>query len=378
MKILQVIPRFNPKHGGGVDVVYNISKFLARRGHDVTIITTNYEFDEKFAGTIRKEGVKVIPFNYLFNYCLFIPSPDMKKWLAKNIKNYDVVHLNGTRSYQNNIVCKYAIKYNVPYILQAHGSVLRIVSRKAIKIAYDVCWGNKILKHVSKCIALAESEKEAYQIAGIDKSKVEIVPNGVDLSKFENLPEKGNFRNKHSLDNEKLIIYLGRLHKSKGIDLVPEMHSKLLTKLDDVRLVFVGPDDGYGDVIKKRIDSLKIRDKTLFTGLVSEEEKLMALIDGDVFITPRFYGFPISFLEAWACGLPVITTNEGDQLPWIDNYVGYVADYDSEQLCDAVFNVLTDDKKKQEFSSNAGLIIQEKLNWDEIVTQVECLYKSCL
>ncbi len=378
MKVLQVIPRFNPKHGGGVDVVYNISKFLSRRGHKVTVITTDYEFDEKFANTLREEGVEVIPFNYLFNYCLFIPSPDMKKWVAKHIRNYDVIHLNGARSYQNNVVCKYAIRYGIPYILQAHGSVLRIVSRKKIKLAYDICWGRKIFRNVSKCIALSESEKEAYKLAGIAESKVEIVPNGVDTSKFKNLPERGNFRRKYNLENKKLILYLGRLHESKGIDLLPEMFSKLSSRLNDVCLVFVGPDDGYGKVIKDRVNSLKISDKTLFTGLVSEEEKLMALVDGDVFVTPRFYGFPIAFLEAWACGLPVVTTNSGDYLKWIDGYVGKISDYGSAQLSDAVFEILDDDAKRQEFRNNSISVIRDKLNWPKIVGDVESVYEQSL
>lgn len=374
MKILQVIPRFNPKHGGGVDVVYNISKFLARNGHQVTIITTAYEFDENFANTIRKEGVEVIPFNYLFNYCLFIPSPDMNKWLAKNINNYDVVHLNGARTYQNNVVCKFAIQYNVPYILQAHGSVLRIVSRKKLKFAYDIFWGNKILKNVSKCIALSESEKEAYQLVGIIENKIEIVPNGVDISKFENLPERGSFRRKYNLGNNKLIIYLGRLHKSKGIDIIPEMFFELTSRLKDIRLVFVGPDDGYGEIIKDRLNSLKINDKILFTGFVSEEEKLMALVDGDVFVTPRFYGFPIAFLEAWACGLPVVTTNIGDKLEWIDGNVGYITEFDKYKLGDAVFNIFNDQKMRIEFRENCKKIISEKLNWEIIVKDIIKVY----
>lgn len=376
MKILQVIPRFNPKHGGGVDVVYNISKFLSRKGHKVTILTTDYEFNDSFANTIRKEGVEVIPFKNIFNFCLFIPSPDMNKWIENNIKNYDIIHLNGARSYQNNVVCKHAIKYNIPYVLQAHGSILRIVSRKAIKIAYDVCWGYNIFRNVSKCIALTESEKEAYKVAGIDESKVEIIHNGVDISKFSHLPAKGSFRRKYSLGNDKLILYLGRLHKSKGIDLIPPMFNELTTRLDGARLIFVGPDDGYASTIKKEIKSLNLMGKTLFTGLVSEEEKLMALVDCDVFITPRFYGFPIAFLESWACGLPVITTSKGDALPWIDNYVGKVVDFNVTSLCDAVFDVLSDEIKKNSFSANSMALVRNKLNWSEIVDILESVYED--
>lgn len=54
MNILQVIPYFNPKFGGDVNICYNISKELIRRGYDVTILTTDYNFDQKYADTIKE------------------------------------------------------------------------------------------------------------------------------------------------------------------------------------------------------------------------------------------------------------------------------------------------------------------------------------
>jgi glycosyltransferase involved in cell wall biosynthesis len=375
MKILQVTQRFNPKHGGGVNVVFNLSKYLAKRGHEVTIISTDCGFDEKYAESIRKEGVEMIPFRGIINVCLFIPSPDMKKWLAENINNYDIIHLNAARGYQNNIVYKYAKKYSIPYVLQAHGSVLRIVERQRLKKMYDLVWGNEILREASKVIALSYSEAEAYKVMSVNEDKIEILPNGIDLSKFSDLPKNGEFRKKYSLrDSEKIVLYLGRLHKSKGIDLLIEAFSELITRLDNVKLMLVGLDDGYQPALEKRAEELKIKDKIIFTGLVSEEEKMMAFIDADVFVTPRFYGFPITFVESCACGLPIITTNEGDKLDWIHNKVGYVTDYNRDQLKDAILNILTNEKIRQEFGKKAKSLVCEEFNWLKIAGQVETVY----
>lgn len=375
MKILQVTQRFNPKHGGGVNVVFNLSKYLAKRGHEVTIISTDCGFDEKYAESIRKEGVEMIPFRGITNVCLFIPSPDMKKWLAENINNYDIIHLNAARAYQNNIVYKYAKKYNIPYVLQAHGSVLRIVERQRLKKIYDLVWGYKILRETSKVIALSYTEAEAYKVMGVNEGKVEIVPNGVDLSKFSDLPEKGEFRKKYSLrDDEKIVLYLGRLHKSKGIDLLIEAFSELMTESDNVKLMIVGLDDGYQPALEKRAEELKIKDKIIFTGPVPENKKIMAFIDADVFVTPRFYGFPITFAESCACGLPIITTNKGDELDWIHNKVGYVTDYNRDQLKDAILNILINDGIRQEFSKKAKSLVREEFNWLEIARQMETVY----
>jgi len=108
MKILQVIPFFTPARGGSVTVSYYLSKELSKSGHEVTIITTDFEFDEEYAKSI--EGVNVISFKCIANHGLFLYSPSMKKWLRDNINNFDVVHLHNFRSYQNNVVYKYAKK----------------------------------------------------------------------------------------------------------------------------------------------------------------------------------------------------------------------------------------------------------------------------
>lgn len=63
MKILQVAQFFSPVHGGSAEVPYHVSKELAKRGHEVTLITTDFEFDDEYAKTLGETGVKVIPFS---------------------------------------------------------------------------------------------------------------------------------------------------------------------------------------------------------------------------------------------------------------------------------------------------------------------------
>jgi glycosyltransferase involved in cell wall biosynthesis len=128
MRVLQVIPYFTPKRGGDVNVCYNISKYLVKHGHHVTIITTNFEFDNEFAENAIDEGIEVISFCCVANIFLYLISPGMKKWLDVNLQKFDVIHMHNFRSYQNNIVHQYAKKYKVPYILQAHGDIYNFCS----------------------------------------------------------------------------------------------------------------------------------------------------------------------------------------------------------------------------------------------------------
>lgn len=377
MKILQVIPRFNPILGGGVNVVYNTSKALAKRGHKVTIITTKCNFSEETANEIRKFGVEVIPFDYLFDLHLFIPSPSIKKWLSENIRDFDVIHMNGARSYQNNLIFKYANTYGVPYVLQPHGSILRIVEIKSLKLVYDLIWGYQIYKNASKLIALNHTELNSCAHMGIKKENVVIIPNGIDLEDFADLPKRGEFRKKYNIDQEtKVLLYLGRLHKSKGLDLLIDAFAETTKQIEDSVLLVVGPDGGSSDRLKERSKKLRISNKIIFTGAIDEIDKRRALIDSDVFITPRFYGFPITFCEACVCRLPIVTSSAGEHLDWIDNRVGYVANYDVKSFSNSIINLFQNKETLRRFREECKRMAEYKFNWSVIAEQLEFIYDT--
>jgi glycosyltransferase involved in cell wall biosynthesis len=371
MRVLQVIPYFTPKRGGDVNVCYNISKYLVKHGHHVTIITTNFEFDNEFAENAIDEGIEVISFCCVANIFLYLISPGMKKWLDVNLQKFDVIHMHNFRSYQNNIVHQYAKKYKVPYILQAHGDIPYLNIKSKLKRIFDIVYGYSILKNANKLMALSKREKNDYVKMNVIQNKIKIIPNGIDLSEYNILPNRGEFRKKYNIKNvEKIILYLGRIHKTKGIDLLIEAYSDLVKDLKESRLVIVGPDDGHLSELKKQTSELGIEDKVLFTGPLFNRDKLTAYVDADVFVTPKFSGLPVTFIEACACGLPIITTTEGDDIGWINN-VGFIVEYDPCAICQAVFRILQDKNLWSIFNKNGKKLILQELNWDKIVTKIE-------
>ncbi len=378
MKILQVNHFLSPLHGGGsIDVISNLSKHLAKRRHEVTIFTTDFELDEVYIKSL--DGVYVVPFHCIANIGLMLISPTMKRQLKKEIKNFDVIHIHCSRSYQNIIVHHYAKKHNIPCILQSHGSVLPFFEKQRLKKLYDWIWGYKILKGASKVIALTKTEAEQYKKMGVDENKIEIVPNGINLSEYYNLPTRGKFREKYAIKSEeKMILYLGRIHKIKGLDLLVEMFSDLLKELDGVRLVIVGPDDGFLSIVKKQIKNLKIGHKVLFTGPLFERGKLEAYVDADVYVLPSVYEtFPVTVLEACACGTPVIVTNRCG-IADILGKVGYVVEYDKDQLGDAILKILSDEGLRRRFGVEGKRLVREEFGWDNVVRKIEEMYETTL
>lgn len=391
MKILLVIPYFEWSYGGPVRVVYELTRKFAEGGHDVTIYTTDVGRQKLLTEKDKIEidsNVKVRYFkctnNWIADRLKLHISPEMRLAIKKSIKNFDVVHLNEYRGVPNIYLWHYAKKNNIPYVLQAHGSLpLIIVGQKLptvfSKILFDNIFGKKILKNASQVLALTNTEAEQYKKMGMNANKIAIVPNGINLSEYEKLPNRGVFRKKYGIkNNEKLVLYLGRMHKSKGIHLLLDAFFDLSKEVNDIRLVLIGPNDGDQQSLLESIQMLEINDRVLFTGFITEDEKIAAFVDSDVFVTPNFSGFPITFLEACACSTPIITTNMGDRLDWIHDKNGYVVKYDKDQLRNAIFRILSDKELKNRYGEEGRRLVNEEFNLNNITRKIENIYKNAL
>jgi glycosyltransferase involved in cell wall biosynthesis len=378
MKILHVIPYFNPKRGGDVNVCYNLAKHLAKKGHEVTIYTTDYEYDEEFSKSLK--DVKIVSFHCRFNLALFLYTPKIKKTLKREIKNFDIVHLHGFRTYQNAIVSHFAKKHNVSCILQAHGDMPIILEKQKLKKLYDYIWGNKILKYISKAIALTDLEVEQYKEFGVNESKIEIIPNGIDLSIFVNLPKKGKFREKYSIKNdEKLIIFIGRLHKIKGIDLLINAYSSMKKNNDlKAKLAIIGPDEGFLNDIKRQIDRLRLQNDIILTGALYEQEKLEAYVDADVFVLPStFEMFPITVLESFATNCPVMLSEKcGISNDIIEKKAGVVIKLEPMEMKNDIVTILNNEKLRNQYIINGRKLLHGKYSFESVINKLESLYTN--
>ena len=378
MKILHVINFFSPVHGGSVEVPYHLSKKLVKRGHEVILYTSDFKLSQEYIIPIPE--VKIHAFKTWLSLAGFQVTPGIIKKAKEEIRHLDIIHMHNYRTFQNIIMRHYAKNCSVPYVLQAHGSVTTFFQKGWLKRTFDVIWGYRILKDASRAIAVTRIEAKQYQDLGLSEDRIETIPNGIDFAEFEDLPPRGEFRKRHGLsDNEKIVLYLGRINKVKGLDLLAKAFMVLSKKLTDAKLVIVGVDDGYLPSIRKLIANLQISDRVLFTGPLYGREKLEAYVDAEVYVLPSVYEiFGITVLEALGCGTPVIVTDRCGIADVIDSQAGLVVPYDEEQLRNAVLKLLDDDKMRQRFSQKGKLLVREKFNWERIVEQIEGLYERVI
>jgi glycosyltransferase involved in cell wall biosynthesis len=372
LKILQVAPFFYPAwaYGGVPRVAYELSKELVKRGHDVTVYTTDvWDRDSRYVpekSSVIVDGVKVFYFRNLSNrlaydYQLFFPI-GLISFVRRTIKDFDIIHLHSHRHLLNNIVHHYASKFNKPYILSAHGTVLRIERRVLAKAFFDRFLGGQILRDGAHFTAVSDHEVKQYETMGVASERVTVIYNGIELDSFKRLPEKDIFKKRYNLTGKKVILYLGKITPRKGLDFLVNAFSEL--KRDDCVLVVAGNDMGF---------------KKIFTGLVVGEEKLAAYRDADVLVYPAVYEiFGLVPFEAILCGTPVIVTDDcgcGEIIGRED--IGFMVRYgDVPGLRDKIDEVLNFKDAAFEKVLRGKEFIRTNLTWDRITPEYEDVYKK--
>ena len=404
MKILHVAHFFYPclSAGGVVNASYQIASNQSK-DNDVKVISSDSCKERlKFPNgryDVEVDGIKVDYFRNLsnrFKLKTMLDTPLVAPFkIRKDIKEYDIVHIHEHRQTLAILASYFARKNNIPYIVQAHGSVLPFFQKEGLKNLFDKVFGFKMLHNASCVFALTEVEKEQYLKMGVDEEKIEIVPLGINLEEYENLPSFGKFRSKFSIgENDKLILFVGRIHEIKGLDLLIDAFNDLISQndrenvgensLEDIdssciRLAIVGPDDGYLAKLEEKIKEYSLEENVIITGPLYNEEKQEALVDCDLFVMPSKYeSFTTSGLEAMACSKPLVLTKNNHIHDWVDGNVGLACEDDKDSLRQAIEKILFDEGMSLIFAENGKKLIKEKYNWDIINSQILEIYKRFL
>jgi len=379
VKILQLFDFFSLlRGGGGVDTLYRLSQTLVQRGHEVTIYTSDFELDRILIESIK--GVKVYPFHSWLNPLRIPLVPTLVGQVKKTIKEFDVAHLHQYRSLQNIIIWYYARKHNVPFIIEAQGSASLLVGggwgvRVMLRWLYDIVVGNRINRDATRLIAMTPFEAETYKELGADESKITLIPNSIEIDPYLSLPEKGTLRKKYGISEEKIALFLGRINKIKGIDILVKAVAKLVKEGESIKLVIIGSDDGYLPALKNLIGELGIEERVIIAGFVSFETKLAAYVDADVYVLSSIYEtFPTTVLEACACSTPVIVTDRCQIAYLVENTFGLVVPYNEDGLHNALSRLLADEEMRTRFGETGRALVMEKYAWSRIVEQMENLY----
>jgi glycosyltransferase involved in cell wall biosynthesis len=386
MRILQISKYYYPAmtFGGPVRCIYNLAKYLAKRGHSVTIATTdaldinnNVRLRERYQ---ISENVKIFRFPNLTRTFGFFFTPTIYRFLRKNTREFDVVHLHEFRTFQN-VAFYFANTVEIPYIITLHGQLFNeyigdSVWPVLLRTLFDPIFGKRLLKGASKIVALNKSEVKKCIQYGVDPQNIVILPNGIDTQDFSNLPKIGEFRSKYGINENQMILYVGRVNKRKGIDVLIKACSSLFTNFMDVQLVIVGADDGYLNQAKDLVRSLNLDSRVFFTGGLPRRDVLSAYKDADVVVCAGAQeGFPMVILEAGIMGKPLIVSNDSGLEFVRDGGFGLTVKYGNvSELIQALKTILFNESKSSQLGRAAEKFVKENYAWEFVGKKLEDVY----
>jgi glycosyltransferase involved in cell wall biosynthesis len=380
MKILHASLFFSVRTGGGTtDLIYKLAREQASRGHEVTIYAGDYRLDRDYVQSLN--GVRVRSFRSWMNFGFYL-MPGLIPAARRELPHFDVIHLHVYRSFQNIVIHHFARKFGVPYVMDAHGSLGRFVRKRQVKAAFDRVFGEELLRDATRCIGETDMGVREYLERGVAPDKVVRIAPPFSLEEFADLPPAGLFRQRSGIGNScRIVMFLGRIHWIKGIDILTESFAQLAEARPDVRLVIVGPDDGYRPSIEALIDRLQIRERVIFTGFLAGREKLSALVDADVVVqTSRYEQGAWAPIEAVLCGTPIIVSDNsgaGEDVRRMD--AGYLVEFDNRHdLRQKIEYVLAHPNEARAKTLAAKVYVERHLSMSRCVEQYDRLYEECL
>ena len=364
--------------GGPAYKIRALCKHLALRGHHITAIVpdtmkeSSWESEENIG--ILEPTIIRLP--VLLQYRATTFSPSIYTAVNREIPKADILHILGIYDLYGPLAAKVARRVNVPYVLEPMGMTIPIVRSLLKKRLYLRMLGHKLIKSASRIVATSSQEIDELQLTGIQSSKIVKRRNGLDLSQFSNLPERGQLRRSLGIHPEEtLILYLSRLIPKKNPDLL--LHAFKDLGLPKVRLLLVGPaEPKYLEELLALAESLELCKQVIFSRPLFGIEKLSAFVDADLFVLPsQNENFGNVVAESIAAGTPVVITDQCGIAPYVLDQAGLVVPVDQDSIRDALKRMIRDHALYLKLKAGCHAVA-ESLSWEEPIDQMVAIYRD--
>ena len=226
----------------------------------------------------------------------------------------------------------------------------------------------------------AEEERDKASFLGL-KAPSFIVPNGLDWQRYAHLPERGKLRGKLGLGNAPLVLFLGRIHFKKGLDLLVEAFDGVRRRVPGVQLVIAGPEnDDYGAKVRLWVKERGMEEQAHFVGMLQGEDVLQAYVDSDVFALPSYTeNFGMTVAEAMACALPVVISDQVNIHADVKGAgAGIVTRCNAGEVAAALIELLADRELRQRMGEAGRQYVQDTWTWEVVAGSLVNEYEGVI
>ena len=295
----------------------------------------------------------------------------------------DIIHSHGLWAPANAIAAKSAWKARVPHIIAPRGSLAPEALAKSAwkKAIFKRLFVNRALRRAACLHALTDREASHIRKFGLI-NPIAIVPNAVTGSQPPDGRDAAAGQDWTArFGGKKLIVFLGRMHPIKGLDVLIEAWRRIAGEFTDWHLVLAGPDeDGYLAAIESQVETADLADRVSFPGGLYGPDKDSLLTAADLFVLPsRSEGMSVALLEAMAAGLPVVITKSCNFHAAEDLGAGFVVGGDVESLAAGLAKMLkTPDDRRSEMAARGASLVRGNYCWDSVAREMLEVYRWVL
>lgn len=378
LRVLHVLYRWSVSAGGPVTVTRSLLPELVSAGMRCAVATTTTPQEEN--DRVPLPGIPVHRFRasavgkYWKGY-----SGALSAFLDAQLRNgaFDLVHVHEPWPYTSYAACRAAKRHAVPHLVTVHAEMLgpRLRDKRIRKWAYMHCVLNRQLRSADAVQALTQAEATAIRRA-VKDAPVFVLPVGVNLGAVADRSGVRDFEDRHpALKDKKTILYLGRFHKMKGVEVLARSFARICGRHPDAVLLMAGPDhDGTKDQVEKAARRAGLSDRVVFTGTIDGPAKAAAFAAADVFVLPSYSeGFSSAVLEALAAGVPAVIS-ENCSFPQVaERSAGFVVPVCEEAIAERIDTLLSDGELRKAMGKKGKALVRE-YSWPSLAARMADRY----
>jgi glycosyltransferase involved in cell wall biosynthesis len=396
MHIVHVIGSIAPRLGGPSKAVLEMSGALAARGHDVDIVTTTLADRGSWSPIRLSERVEVVETGrrlardgFCVTYCRpvwptrWATSVEMSHVLRALIPKADVVHIHSLYLFPTLVASRLARLHGVPYLLRPHGSLDPYIRRRhrLLKVLYHAVVEDSALRGAAGIHFTTEEERQLAASALPPAVKSYVIPLGVDVAEFDELPNGSSVRQGLNLDRDAVLgLFLGRLNHKKGLDLLAPAFIQLCARLPNARLIVAGPDDdGLGRQFLAQCERGGVGDRVRLFGFLDRAQIKRMFAAADFWVLPSYSeNFGISVVEAMAARLPVVITDRVNIWRSVRGAgAGVVTKAEVNSVSEGMLRVASQGAEARAVMGQRGrALCESEFSWQAVAQQLEGLYAT--